>query len=101
MVPDNVSVPAPVLVNAPVVFVLAPEIVRFVPPLVTSIVDDVPVVRTKFRLVETVEPVYCNVPPPSVRFAAVVVEAPMSLFTPPFANVPTLSVPALIVVAPV
>ena len=99
--PDSVSVPVPSLVSPPVVAVLAPASVRLVAPTVTSIEDVVPGLKVKLRSVEAVAPVYCNVPPPSTKFAAALVAAPRFPTTPPFPIVATLNVPALIVVAPV
>ena len=58
-------------------------------------------VRVKLRSMETLAPVYCSVPPPSTRLAAALVDAPILLLEPPLARVPTLKVPALMVVAPV
>jgi len=46
-------------------------------------------------------PRYCSVPPLMIRFAAALLDLPMPLFEPPNARVLTLSVPALMVVAPV
>ncbi len=80
---------------------LAPEMVRLVAAVATSMVLVVPAVRTKLRLVEAVLPVYCRVPPPRVRLAAVVEAAPRLLAVPPLLMVPMLRTPAVMVVAPV
>jgi hypothetical protein len=101
LLPDNVSVPAPTLVNEPFVEALDPEIVRFELPLDISIDDVVPVLSVKARSVDAVDPVYFSVPPPSTRFDALLSAAPRLPATPPFPIVPTLSVPAFIVVTPV
>ena len=93
--------PLPAFVNPPVVAALAPLIVRFVAPVVTSIELVVPAVSVYARFVATVPPVYCSVPPPSTRFAATLVDAPILLAAPPLASVFALNTPALIVVAPV
>ena len=53
------------------------------------------------RSVLTAAPVYWSVPPLRMRLPAVLVEAPMLLLLPPSASEETLSVPAVIVVAPV
>ena len=98
-VPDNVSMPLPIFVRAPVVLVLAPEIVKLF--VVTSMDEVVPAVNVKFLFVEAVAPVYCNVPPPSTKFPAATAAAPRFPATPPLPIVPTLSTPALIVVIPV
>ena len=98
--PDKVKVPAPVLVSAPVVLVLAPEIVKVVPDAVTSIVLVVPAVKVKARSVEAVAPVYFKVPPPSTKLAASLADAPMLLLDKPLAIDEILKVPPLIVVTP-
>ena len=97
--PAKVNMPAPSLVSAPLVAAPAPVSVRLL--AVTSIVDVVPVVSVKSRLVEAFAPVYCKVPPPSTRLPAAAVAAPRLPATPPSPMVATLSVPALIVVTPV
>lgn len=98
LAPDKIKLPLPALIKAPVVLVLAPEIVK---SLVVSIVLVVPVVKVKLRFVDVVAPVYCKVPPPNTKFTAALDEAPILLLTAPLANVVATSVPALIVVAPV
>jgi hypothetical protein len=97
--PERISVPAPAFVSAPVVLVLAPEIVKVL--AVTSNDEVVAAVNVKFLFVEAVAPVYCSVPPPSTKLLAVVLAAPRFPATPPLPIVPTLSTPALIVVTPV
>jgi hypothetical protein len=96
--PDNVSVPAPAFVKAPVVLAAAPEIVS---ALVTSIVEVVPVVKVNALFVEAVLPVYSNVPPPKTKFPTALVDCPILLALPPLAILEILSVPLFIVVAPV
>ncbi len=89
----------PSLVSAPLVLVLAPDIVRLL--VVTSIDEVVPAVKVKFRFVEAVAPVYRNVPPPNTRLAAALLAAPRFPTTLPLPIVATLSTPPLIVVGPV
>ena len=101
LAPERVSVPLPALVRAPEVEALAPEMVRFVAAVETSIVDVVAAVRVKLRLVEDVAPVYWSVPPPRTRLAAALVAFPRLPATPPLPIVATERVPALIVVTPV
>ena len=99
LVPDKIKVPTPVLVNAPVVAVLAPAKVRAF--AVTSNVDVVPALRMKLRSVEADDPVYFKVPPLSTRLVAAFVAAPRFPARPPLPIVATLKIPALIVVTPV
>ena len=89
------------MVRAPVDEAAAPLTVRTVPEVVTSIVPVAPSLMVKLRSVLTLEPVYLSVPPLITKFEASLVDAPIELFEPPLARVPTLSVPPLIVVAPV
>jgi len=70
-----------------------------VPEASSVAVPAVPIVKR--RSVDTVAPVYCNVPPLIIRLAAALVELPMLLTTPPSARVLTASVPLLMVVVPV
>ena len=56
--PERINVPSPALVKEPVVAVEAPDMVNAEAAVLTLIVDVVPAVRVKFRLVEAVEPVY-------------------------------------------
>ena len=58
MLPERANIPAPALINAPVVAVDAPEIVSLVAAVLTLIVEVVPAVRVKLRLVEALSPVY-------------------------------------------
>ena len=58
-------------------------------------------VIVKLLSVEAVEPVYCKVPPPITKLDAAFVACPKLPATPPSPIVPTLNVPALIVVTPV
>ena len=99
--PERVKMPEPIFVRAPVVLVLAPEIVRVVPEFVISMVEVVPAVKVKLRLVDAVLPVYCSVPPLRTKFVATLVAAPRLPATPPLPMVATLKIPALIVVTPV
>ena len=101
MAPLKVSVPAPVLVNAPEVAVLAPEIVRVVPKVVTSIVAILLVFIVKLRSVEAVAPVYCKLPPSNTKLVATFVAEPkLPELTLPSPIVATLKIPAEIVVTP-
>ena len=97
----SVRVPTPDLVSAPVVAVLAPDIVNVTSDVATSIVEVVPAVNVKFLLVEAVSPVYCKVPPPKTKLDAVVAAAPKLPETSPFPIDAILKVPPLIVVTPV
>ena len=58
-------------------------------------------VSVKLRSVDALVPVYCKVPPPRTRLPAALVELPSVPETPPLVIVAMLTVPALIVVAPV
>ena len=102
VIPLNVSAPAPILVRAPVVAApVAPGSSSVVPAWVTSKVAATPVLIVKLRLMVTLGPVYCSVPlPPKTRLEAVAADCPIPLGEPPLARVPTLSMPALMVVAP-
>ena len=99
--PVSSNVPAPSLVRDPVVLVDAPAIVSMVAALLTSILDVVPAVKVKFRLVEAVAPVYCKVPPLNTILSAALVACPKFPATPPFPIDATLNIPALTVVVPV
>ena len=101
LVPDNINVPEPILVSAPVVEAAEPVTVNTVAPVLTSIELVVPFVSVKLRSVLAVPPVYCSVPPPSTKFAAALVAAPKFPAAPPAPIVPTERTPALIVVTPV
>ena len=74
--------------------------VRTVAAVVTLIVPP-EAFSVKARFVVTEAPVYANVPPLSCKLAAAFVDAPIELFAPPFAKVPTVKVPPLMLVAPV
>ena len=63
----------PILISAPVVLVLEPDIDSVAKLEFTSIVDVVPAVSVNARSVGAVAPVYFNVPPPSTRLAAALV----------------------------
>ena len=101
MLPERMSVPLPFFVRAPVVLVELPRKVRDVPAENTSMTLVVFAVSVKLRSVDASVPVYCKVPPPRTRLLDALLEAPMLLLTPPFPIVEMLSVPALIVMAPV
>ena len=93
---------ASLLLLLPLVAAPSPESVRRVAALETSITPVLAEVIVKPRSVLTVEPVYCNVPPPeNTKFDVALVACPIPLAAPPFANVPTLSTPPPIVVTPV
>ena len=77
----------------------APLTVRVL--VVMSKVAVLPVLIVKLRSVLAVAPVYCRVPPSKTRFATALVACPRFPATPPLPMVPTLSVPALMVVKPV
>ena len=98
-VPVKINIPEPVLVRFPVVAAADPLTVKVL--VVISKVPVVPAVIVKFLSVEAVEPVYCKVPPPNTKLDAELVACPKFPATPPFPIVPTLNVPALIVVTPV
>ena len=99
--PVKFNVPALVLVSAPVVVVpVAPANVNET-PVGISIVPVVPAVIVKALSDVAVEPVYLKVPPPNTKLVAVLVACPKFPATPPLPIVPTLNVPALIVVIPV
>ena len=100
--PVKIRVPAPILVMAPVAPVLAPEIVKAVVALVTSIVAVFPELIVKFRSVLALLPVYCSVLlPVKSKFAAALVDIPRPPATPPLLMVPMLRTPASIAVEPV
>ena len=101
MVPESSSVPAPSLVSEPVVAAAAPESVKVLAALATSMDEVVAAVRVKLRSLDAVAPVYCRVPPLSTRLPAPLVAAPRLPATPPSLMLATLSVPALSVVMPV
>ena len=101
MAPLKVSVPAPVLVSAPVVEALAPEMVKVCPEVATSIVLVVPAVKVKARSVLASLPVYFSVPPPITKLAAELPACPKLPAKPPSPIVATLKVPPLMVVMPV
>ena len=87
------------MVNAPVVAALVPEMVKIF--VLTSMVEVVPAVKVKLRLVLAVAPVYCKVPPPRTRLpTALLAEPKLPPATPPLPIVPTLKMPSLIVVTP-
>jgi hypothetical protein len=67
----KLSVPLPIFVSEPVVAGIAPEIVRVF--VVTSMDEVVPADKVKALFVPAVAPVYCNVPPPSTKFAGAAV----------------------------
>ena len=98
MLPESVSIPAPAFVRLPLAVAPLPEMASAV---VTLIVLEVPFVRVKLRSVEPLAPVKSRVPPPNTRFPAAFVELPSAPATPPLVIEAMLSVPALIVVAPV
>ena len=98
-VPDHTNVPAPDLVMAPVVDVLAPLHVKVLAAIL--MVDVVALVKMKLRSVVAVAPVYSKVPPPNTKLDDELLAAPKLPDTPPFSMVATLNVPALMVVAPV
>ena len=93
-------VPAPVFVRLPFVAALAPETVSRPTGLLTLMVPVVPVEIVKLRSVLPVAPVKSSVDPFRTRFAAAFEDAPRLLAKPPFAILPTASVPALMAVAP-
>jgi len=95
----RVKVPAPVLVSAPEVAVLAPEMVTLF--VVISNVPVAPAVSVKFRSVLAVAPVYCSVPLFKTRLAAAGEACPKLPATPPLPMVATDKMPPLIVVVPV
>ena len=97
--PERVSVPAPILVKAPLVAVDAPEMVSVL--VVISNVAVLPVLIVKLRSVLAVAPVYCKVPPLKIRFVAALVACPRFPATPPLPIVPTLKTPPVSVVTPV
>ena len=100
--PVRMSVPAPNLVRLPLVVADVPDIVREPVKLVTLMPLVVPAVRVKLRSVELLdEPVYSKVPPPRTRLPAALVELPRAPAAPPLVIAEMLSVPPLIVVAPV
>ena len=65
------------------------SIVPLVLPVIVKALSDVAVI-----------PVYCKVPPPNTMLVAVLAAAPRLPALKPFPIVPTLIVPALIVVTP-
>ena len=83
------------------VAVLAPDTVRVVAKVVTSIVDVVLSVNMKLRFVDAVVPVYFKVPPPSTKLVASAVAFPRLPATAPLPIVATLKTPSLMVVMPV
>jgi hypothetical protein len=90
------------LVRLPFDVAAAPEMVRETVELATLMPLVVPAVRLKLRsVVPFTVPVYSRVPPPSVRLPAALVELPRAPATPPLVIAAMLSVPALMVVAPV
>ena len=101
LTPLKFNVPEFVLVRAPfVVDPVAPANVNETPDG-TSIVPVVPVLIVKALFDVAVEPVYLKVPPPNTKLVAVLAACPKFPATPPSPIVPTLNVPALIVVTPV
>lgn len=101
MVPLNVKVPVPSLVNPPVVFAVVPLTVSVVAVVLIFIFETVPAVSVMFLSVDAVAPEYFNSPPPNTSLAAALVACPKLPATPPFPMVPTLSVPKLMVTPPV
>ena len=94
--------PAPDLLRLPEVLAEAPDMVRETVELVTLMPPVVPPVSVKLRSVlPFAEPVYSSVPPPRTRLPAALVELPRAPATPPLVIAAMLSVPALMVVAPV
>ena len=79
----------------------APEIVRLLAALVTSMTASLAAMIEKLRLVDAVAPVYCNVPPLNTRLAAEMAAAPRLLALPPLPMEPTDKVPPVRVVTPV
>ena len=67
LVPDSSNLPVPVLVRAPDVDALEPEMVKVVAVVVTSIVAVVAFVKVKARSVASVAPVYFSVRHPSLN----------------------------------
>ena len=101
LTPLKFNVPEFVLVSAPVVVVpVAPANVNET-PVGTSIVPVVPAVIVNALFDVAVDPVYLKVPPPNTMLVAELVACPKFPATPPSPIVPTLNVPALIVVTPV
>ena len=92
--------PLPIFVRPPAP-VPPPVSVRVVLAVFTSKVAFLPALAVKLRFVEVLPPVYCSAPPLKTRFAAALEDAPRVLGAPPLASVPMLSVPFVIVVAPV
>ncbi len=101
LAPLRARVPEPVLVRPPVVAAEAPDIVRVVPAVETSIVPVLAAVMVNARSVLAVTPVYCRVPPSKTKLAAAFVALPMLPAVPPLLIVFALKVPAVIVVTPV
>ena len=93
--------PEPILVRPPVVAADAPDIVRVVPAVETSIVPVLAAVMVNARSVLAVAPVYCRVPPSKTKLAAAFVAWPILPAVPPLLIVFALNVPAVIVVTPV
>src|ERR1700691_560874 len=91
LAPDRVRVPTPPMLSAPVVAALAPLNVRLFAATLMSIALLVAAASVNARLVANDAPVYCSVPPPSTRFPAAAVDAPMLLAAPPLARVLTLT----------
>ncbi len=88
LLPVSVSV-----VGLLVAWPMAPVLLKLTAPAPEeSIVPEVPRVN-KRSVVWGAEPVYCSVPP-STRFVAMLLDAPMLLFDAPLARLATLSVPA-------
>ncbi len=79
----------------------APDIVRVVPAVETSIVPVLAAVMVNARSVLAVTPVYCRVPPSKTKLAATFVAWPILPATPPLPIVSALRVPAVMVVIPV
>ena len=75
--------------------------VKITPDVATSIVPVVLLVMVKARSVEAVTPVYFKLPPASTSCVAALLAEPKLPAAPPLPIVPTLNVPALIVVIPV
>lgn len=102
MAPERISIPEPVTVKAPVVVALTPDIVKLPVPLEMLMIELVPLVKVKARLVVTVVvPVKFKVPPLRIILAAEMDAAPKLPETPPLPIVPTLNVPLVTVVTPV